>query len=158
MWRRPFFFASSGVELARYLLLVGALGALLPSGARDALTLARVLAAPNLLFAAAFYFMGRDPDRYASYRPLALVGKAASLFAAALALPALLGLGRPEYEPKAWPVAVLAGAALWDAASAAVLLFGCPDPSARHAGEPVAGAASAGTVPAESRIPTVEVE
>ena len=40
-------------------------------------SLLRYAAAPQLLFAAGFFFMWLDPARYGAYRPLLLVGKAA---------------------------------------------------------------------------------
>jgi hypothetical protein len=42
-------------------------------------SLLRYAAAPQLLFAAGFFFMWLDAGRYASYRPLLLVGKIASV-------------------------------------------------------------------------------
>ena len=41
-------------------------------------SLLRYAAAPQLLFAAGFFFMWLDPARYSSYRPLLAIGKAAS--------------------------------------------------------------------------------
>jgi hypothetical protein len=41
-------------------------------------SLLRYAAAPQLLFAAGFFFLWLDPERYATYRPLLMVGKAAS--------------------------------------------------------------------------------
>jgi hypothetical protein len=41
-------------------------------------SLLRYAAAPQLLFAAGFFFLWLDPPRYGAYRPLLLVGKAAS--------------------------------------------------------------------------------
>jgi hypothetical protein len=38
----------------------------------------RYAAAPQLLFAAGFFFLWLDPGRYSAYRPLLLIGKAAS--------------------------------------------------------------------------------
>jgi len=40
-------------------------------------SLLRYAAAPQLLFAAGFFFMWLDPERYSSYRPLLAVGKLA---------------------------------------------------------------------------------
>lgn len=41
--------------------------------------LLRYAAAPQLLFAAGFFFMWLDPPRYSSYRPLLAIGKAAGV-------------------------------------------------------------------------------
>jgi hypothetical protein len=41
-------------------------------------SLLRYAAAPQLLFAAGFFFMWLDPARYSPYRPLLIIGKAAS--------------------------------------------------------------------------------
>jgi hypothetical protein len=51
-------------------------GALLSSGASSLL---RYAAAPQLLFAAGFFFLWLDPERYGQYRPLLGIGKAASI-------------------------------------------------------------------------------
>jgi hypothetical protein len=56
--------------------LAFSVGALYDSSASSLL---RYASAPQLLFAAGFFFMWLDPGRYGSYRPLLLVGKAASL-------------------------------------------------------------------------------
>ena len=42
-------------------------------------SLLRYAAAPQLLFAAGFFFLWLDPTRYGAYRPLLLIGKAACL-------------------------------------------------------------------------------
>jgi hypothetical protein len=42
-------------------------------------SLLRYAAAPQLLFAAGFFFLWLDPRRYAPYRPLLLIGKAANI-------------------------------------------------------------------------------
>jgi hypothetical protein len=55
--------------------LAFSVGALLDSSVANLL---RYAAAPQLLFAAGFFFMWLDPARYSSYRPLLLIGKAAS--------------------------------------------------------------------------------
>lgn len=58
------------------LFLAFDLGALLDPSVS---TLLRYAAAPQLLFAAGFFFLWLDPHRYGSYKPLLLTGKAASL-------------------------------------------------------------------------------
>jgi hypothetical protein len=54
--------------------LAFSVGALLDPGAASLL---RYAAVPQLLFAAGFFFMWLDPERYSSYRPLLAIGKAA---------------------------------------------------------------------------------
>jgi len=51
------------------------LGALLSPSVSSLL---RYAAAPQLLFAAGFFFLWLDPRRYGAYRPLLIIGKAAS--------------------------------------------------------------------------------
>jgi hypothetical protein len=55
--------------------LAFSVGALLDPSVSDLL---RYAAAPQLLFAAGFFFMWLDPARYSSYRPLLAIGKASS--------------------------------------------------------------------------------
>jgi hypothetical protein len=62
-------------------------------------SLIRYAAAPQLLFAAGFFFLWLDPPRYRSYRPLLAIGKAAS---AACFLPLAAALAR---DPKAAAIA-----------------------------------------------------
>lgn len=91
MQRKPRFLLAALAEPIRFLglaFLAGALGALrggTPSGA-----LFRYAAAPQLLFAAAFFFLWYDGERYAAYRPLAIVGKLLGLAALPVLLPGLL--------------------------------------------------------------------
>jgi hypothetical protein len=53
-------------------------------------SLLRYAAAPQLLFAAGFFFLWLDQRRYAAYRPLLLIGKAASLLSFLPLAPALM--------------------------------------------------------------------
>ncbi len=88
MQRTPRFLVAAVAELFRFLgiaSLAESLGALRDEGA----ALFRYAAAPQLLFVAAFFFLWRDEDRYAAYRPLALVGKALELAAFPLLVLAL---------------------------------------------------------------------
>jgi len=62
--------------------------------------LLRYAAAPQLLFAAGFFFLWLDPGRYDAYRPLLIVGKLASI---ACFLPLALALAR---DPKASAVSL----------------------------------------------------
>lgn len=119
MRRTPLFFAFAGVELVRYLLL-----ALTAQPFAAALPLAhqmlRLVAAPNLLFAVGFLFMGLDARRYADYRPLLAVGKAVALFSSLLSLPRLFGGDSPGNGLARF---VIPGIALWDAIATAMLLL-----------------------------------
>ncbi len=117
MRRSPHYFAFAGLELARYFVLANAVGyfaAATPS-ASQAL---RIAAAPNVLPAIAFLFLGLDSKRHEVYRPLLVVGKLASLFAGIIALPRLLGNGASSNPFATYSIL---GVAVWDAASAALL-------------------------------------
>ncbi len=88
MQRKPLYLAISAAEILRFLglaFLAGSLGALgtgaEPSGAAALGSLFRYVAAPQLLFGAAFFFLWYDRGRYAPYRPLAIVGKILALAA-----------------------------------------------------------------------------
>ena len=81
-------------------------------------TVLRLVAAPNLVLAAAFLFLGLDPDKYAAYRPLVGLGKAVSAFSTILALPRLLNFGADDPSGRI-SYAILAIAA-WD-----VIAIGC---------------------------------
>jgi len=123
MRRTPLFFAFAGLELVRYLLL-----ALTAQPFAAALPLAhqmlRLVAAPNLLFAVGFFFMGLDARRYADYRPLLVVGKAVALFASVIALPRLFGSDATSSYSLAR--IVIPAIALWDAIATTVLLLWRP--------------------------------
>lgn len=124
MRRTYLFFALAGLELARYLLLAFAaqpFAAPLP----QAQQMLRLLAAPNLLFAVGFFFIGIDERRYGGYRPLLVVGKAVALFSGLLALPRLFGGG--AVSGFALARACVPGIALWDAAVMALLLVRRPE-------------------------------
>lgn len=62
------------LRFAAVAFLAFSVGALADSSVSNLL---RYAAAPQLLFAAGFFFMWLDPDRYFSYKPLLLVGKLA---------------------------------------------------------------------------------
>ncbi|MBL8965537.1 MAG: hypothetical protein JNG85_00940 [Spirochaetaceae bacterium] len=88
MQRKPLYLAISAAEILRFLglaFLAGSLGALgtgaEPSGTAALSSLFRYVAAPQLLFGAAFFFLWYDRGRYAPFRPLALVGKILALAA-----------------------------------------------------------------------------
>jgi hypothetical protein len=117
MRRTPYYFALTGLEFARYFVLVQATGyfvAATPS-ASQAL---RIAAAPNTLFVIAFMFLGIDSKRYDVYKPLLVVGKLAALFSGIIALPGLLGTAAASS-----PVATYSifGIVVWDAVSAVLL-------------------------------------
>ena len=135
MKRSSPFYAFAGFEILRYFTLAWILGELL-SGFPPQLL--RFVAAPNLIFGAAFFFLAMDTARYGVYRPLILVGKAASVFAALVAVPRLTGLAGPGMRLSLPILAGFALVAVWDVASALVLLFhrspdtdmtGLPEPS-----------------------------
>lgn len=114
------FYAFAGFEILRYFTLAWALGELM---SRFPPQILRFVAAPNLIFGVAFFFLAMDPVRYGVYRPLILVGKAVSVFAALVAAPRLAGL---DGELMRVSLSVLSGLALvvlWDVSSALVLLL-----------------------------------
>jgi hypothetical protein len=80
MQRKPLFLAASIAELLRFLaifFLADSLGVLrMGVGAPS---LFRYAASPQLLFAAALFFLWYDYGRYEAYRPLLAAGKAVSL-------------------------------------------------------------------------------
>jgi hypothetical protein len=81
------------------------------------------MAAPNLMFGAAFFFLSMDTVRYGSYRPLMLTGKAVAVFAALVAAPGLFGIGGVSLQPDMTVLAGLGLVVLWDIMAALVLLF-----------------------------------
>jgi hypothetical protein len=81
MQRKPFFLAAAIAELLRFLaifFLADSLGVLRMGVGVPALF--RYAASPQLLFAAALFFLWYDYERYEAYRPLLVAGKAVSLF------------------------------------------------------------------------------
>jgi len=128
MRRSPYYFAFAGLELARYFVLVNAVGyfaATTPS-ASHAL---RIVSAPNVLPAIAFLFLGLDVKRYEVYKPLLIVGKLATIFSGSIALPGLFGNGA-SYSP--FTTFSILGVVVWDALSAALLAL----PVKAHQDEP----------------------
>jgi hypothetical protein len=114
------FYAFAGFEVLRYFALAWILEALLSGYPPPVL---RFMAAPNLMFGAAFFFLAMDPVRYGSYRPLMLVGKAVAVFAALVAAPGLFGLGGVSLQPGRTVLAGIGLVVLWDIMAALVLLF-----------------------------------
>jgi hypothetical protein len=118
MRRKPLFFAASAIELLRFIALsfvATALGAAVAGQGDPAVF--RYAAAPGLLFAVAFFFLGRDPLHYAPFRLLIVAGKLLSLAAflplGLSLLPALLpqAAGRDLRGALPW-AAILLGADL----------------------------------------------
>jgi hypothetical protein len=126
------FFACAGLELARYFTLIGAVRPLLTTSIPQ---LIRLLAAPNLLFAVAFFFLGIDAKAYSAYRPLLLVGKALALFSGAISLPGLLGA---SLDPSSGMTGMfmIVGILVWDAVSATLLAFLLLKPQAEAIPDP----------------------
>ncbi|MDX9959762.1 MAG: hypothetical protein RBT68_15085 [Spirochaetia bacterium] len=114
------FYAFAGFEVLRYFTLSWILEVLLPGYPPQVL---RFLAAPNLMFGAAFFFIAMDPVRYGSYRPLMLVGKAVAVFAALVAAPGFFGIGGVSLQPGMTVLAGIGLVVLWDIVAALVLLF-----------------------------------
>lgn len=121
------FFALAGVELARYLALTIASGPY-TSSSLVAPHVLRLIAAPNALFAVAFFFLGRNATRYEAYRPLLVVGKLMTIFSGALAVPGLLGFSLDASTSGSNTIPLL-GVIVWDAIALAVLLFSGRKPS-----------------------------
>jgi hypothetical protein len=94
--------------------------------------LLRYAAAPQLLFAAGFFFLWLDPKRYGSYRPLLAIGKLASLVCY---VPLAMALARdpkasgPTFGISLFGLALAAYIAIADLASASVLLLARPLPA-----------------------------
>lgn len=147
MRRTPLYFICAGLELARYFALVYAAGPF-TAASPSAPQLFRLLAAPNAVFAVAFFFLGLDRARYAAYRPLMLVGKSVALFSGAIALPRLLGFGGSPDPAGASTFAVI-GVAAWDAVSVALLAFDRRSPGAEPDGRSAgpAGSVHGGNAP-----------
>jgi len=114
------FYAFAGIELLRYFTLAWVLDGLMSGYPPQIL---RFAAAPNLMFGAAFFFLAMDPGRYGVYRPLILLGKAVTVFAALVAVPRLAGLGGLPMRIDLPSIAGLAFVVAWDVCSALVLLF-----------------------------------
>ena len=114
------FYAFAGIEILRYFALAWILEKLLSGYPPQIL---RFMAAPNLMFGAAFFFLAMDPARYGSYQPLILIGKVAAVFAALVAAPRLAGIGGELMQSGLSVLAGLALVLLWDIMAALVLLF-----------------------------------
>lgn len=135
MRRSPLCLAFSGLELARFFVLANATERFV-SAQPGAPQLLRLLAAPNVLFALGFFFLGLDVTRYAPYRTLLAVGKVVSLLSGAIAAPRLVA---SIATSAATPAYAILGIAAWDALTGAYLAFGGAD--RRAEGSSPAGAA-----------------
>jgi len=122
MRRSPLCFAFAGLELARFFILAS-VAARLASVQPGAPQILRLVAAPNVLFALGFLFLGLDARRYASYRPLLAVGKAVALLSSAIAAPRLIAAVATTGDLSA---SMLLGVGAWDAFAGAFLAFGRP--------------------------------
>ncbi|MBN1520165.1 MAG: hypothetical protein JW923_08745 [Spirochaetales bacterium] len=123
----------AALELGRYFILT--YGASLLLALADRPSVVRLLAAPNLMFVLAFFFLGYDHERYSAYRPLVLVGKAVSVFAGLVVAGLVLVSGQAQSMPAAGLLAL--GAVLaWDAASALMLFFLVKDDERARADAP----------------------
>ena len=105
------FYAFAGFEILRYFTLAWILELMLASTSPQIL---RFLAAPNLMFGAAFFFLALDSARYGVYRPLILVGKAAAIFAALVAAPGLLVMAGQSRQAGLSILVGLAFVVIWD--------------------------------------------
>jgi hypothetical protein len=79
MRRKPVHLIAAIAESLRFFaiaFLAYSMGAL---GSSSVSSILRYAAAPQILFAAGFFFLWLDPARYGPYRPLLLLGKTASL-------------------------------------------------------------------------------
>lgn len=137
MRAKPIFLTCAGMELARFFVLINASGSV-ASATQVSSLLQRVIAVPNTIFAVGFLFIGLDEARYAVYKPLLLVGKIAALFASAIVLPRLFGLGSAVEAPDAFTVAAVCGVALWDVVAVVALSLRRRAPKPQADGAPAA--------------------
>ncbi|HAE23573.1 MAG TPA: hypothetical protein DCG47_14835 [Spirochaetaceae bacterium] len=121
MKQNTVFFPFAAAELARYYFLSQGIAAL--AGASLQVPELRLVLAPNLIVAAALFFLGLDARKYTAFRPLVLVARAISIFSILLGAPALLT--KLSHMPSEGPGLAISfgGIALWDILSAAYLLF-----------------------------------
>jgi hypothetical protein len=149
MRRKPVFLVAAIAETIRFLalaFLAYTIGALATSSVSGVL---RYAAAPQILFAAGFFFLWLDRERYGSYRPLLLLGKAACLvclFPMARAVagdPQAIGIafGRPAFG-----LSLTLLVAAEDILALALLLFAKSE-GAGKAVEPAAKPSEAGQGP-----------
>jgi hypothetical protein len=117
---------AESLRFVAVVFLAFSLGALLDPSVSSLL---RYAAAPQLLFAAGFFFMWLDPARYSSFRPLLAIGKAASaacflpLAAALVGDPAAMG---PTFGISYLGVSLAFFLAVVDVTSLCILALGGP--------------------------------
>lgn len=83
----------------------------------------RLASSANIMLVAAFFFLGLNGARYADFRKLALLGKAAAVFSALLAIPPVVKALVPASPDYMLNAIILAASFVWDGSSALVLLF-----------------------------------
>jgi hypothetical protein len=155
MKRKIPYLAASCAELARFVMLMilaRDFGAI--DGAGGFPRLVRYAAAPQLLFAAGFFFLWLDAPRYRQYRPLLAVGKLAGLISLAPLAGEIL-YARFEHsaqmrDPRAAFVHVLFLAAVDIGSLAIALLCAMPEASAPALRDDQEGAMPAKSETAES--------
>lgn len=97
MKRGPLFLAAALVEVLRFFILMTLAAALGLLADRPLIPdFVRYVSVVQLLFAAAYFFLWFDHDRYREYRPLALVGKFVSILAYAPLALSLIGYAGGE--------------------------------------------------------------
>lgn len=121
MRRTLYYFTLASLELARYFVLVNAVGYFATSSPSATQAL-RIIAAPNSLFAIALLFLGLNAKRYEVYKPLFVVGKLAALFSGLIILPRLLG---NQASSNRFATYSILGIAVWDVVS--VILMTLPE-------------------------------
>ncbi|GAB1431417.1 hypothetical protein MASR2M29_00420 [Spirochaetota bacterium] len=84
----------------------------------------RMLAAPNLVFAAGFLFLGLDTRRYISYKPLLILGKTLVLLAAMLIFVKFSVIFTRTNMAN---LVIIIAISIWDAFCIGCLLFANPD-------------------------------
>jgi len=121
MKQNTVFFPFAAAELARFFFLSQGVAAL--AGASLHAQELRVVLAPNLMVAIAFFFLGLDAKKYAAFRLLVLAARALSIFGLVLGAPAFIERLSQMPSLGAGLALSFGGIALWDILSAAFLLF-----------------------------------
>jgi hypothetical protein len=126
MKQNTVFFPFAAAELARYFFLSQGVAALAGTSLQPQEL--RLVLAPNLMVAIAFFFLGLDAIKYAAFRRLVLAARALSVFSILLGAPALLARLSQMPGTGSGLAISFGGIALWDILSAAFLLFLYRDP------------------------------
>ncbi|HUX40006.1 MAG TPA: hypothetical protein VMV83_02475 [Rectinemataceae bacterium] len=157
MKRGPLFLAAALVEVLRFFILMTFAAALGLLAQRPLIpSFIRYAAIGQLLFVVAYFFLWLDLDRYAAYRPLALIGKILSL---AAFVPVGLGLigamGSEGFIPAGGGAANAAiSLPLVDLLGILILaVYRRPAPSASSTAEPVSAGGPAASTSAAQRGP-----